>query len=45
MPACGIGLLVVLAYSRHRFLRPICGQNLQDVVVGPEAAKVRLTWP
>ena len=31
-------LLVVLVHSRHSFLWPTCGQKLEDVIVGLEAA-------
>ena len=31
-------LLVVLVYSRHSFLWPTCGQKLEDVIAGLEAA-------
>ena len=32
------GLLVVLGYPRHTFLWPTCGQKLEDVIGGLEAA-------
>ena len=31
-------LLVVLAHSRHSFMWPTCGQKLEDVIAGLEAA-------